>query len=89
MNALVSRPRIAGRFHSSFVMMLAEIATIAARERDLTTVALSGGTFNNAIVVEDLMTELERRGLRPLIHQSLPPGDGCLSLGQAMVAQTR
>ncbi len=88
-NALVARPRIAGRFHTSFVMMLAEIATIAARERDLTTVALSGGTFNNAIVVEELMTELERRGLRPLIHQSLPPGDGCLSLGQAMVAQAR
>ncbi|MCD6362351.1 MAG: carbamoyltransferase HypF, partial [Armatimonadetes bacterium] len=88
-NALVARERIAGRFHATFVMMLAEIASIAARERDLNLVALSGGTFQNAIIVEDLTAELERRGLRPLIHRSLPPGDGCLALGQAMVAQTR
>ncbi len=85
-NALIPRERIAGRFHTTFVMMLAEIASIAARERDLDLVALSGGTFNNVIVVEDLMDELQRRGLRPIMHQSLPPGDGCLALGQAMVA---
>ncbi|HUS79639.1 MAG TPA: carbamoyltransferase HypF [Armatimonadota bacterium] len=88
-NALVDRGRIAGRFHSAFVMMLAEIAAIAARERGLDPVALSGGTFQNRIVVEDLMDELERRGLRPLMHRSLPPGDGCLALGQAMVAHAR
>lgn len=86
-NALVARERIAGRFHSTFVAMLAEIATIAARERGLELVALSGGTFQNRIVVEELMAELQRRGLRPLMHQSLPPGDGCLALGQALVAQ--
>jgi len=71
------------------VAMLAEIATITGEERGLDLVALSGGTFQNAIVIEDLMAELERRGMRALMHRSLPPGDGCLALGQAMVAQTR
>ena len=35
------------------------------------------------------MDELERRNLRPIMHRATPPGDGCVSLGQAMVAQAR
>jgi len=81
--------RIAGRFHATFVAMLAEAAAQAAEQYDLELVALSGGTFQNRIVLEDLMTELERRKLRPIMHRATPPGDGCLSLGQAAVAQAR
>jgi len=80
---------IASRFHGTFIRMLAEAAERAARQHGLDLVALSGGTFQNAIVVEQLMPELERRNLRPLIHTAAPPGDGGLSLGQALVAHAR
>ncbi|MGD9497537.1 MAG: carbamoyltransferase HypF [Armatimonadota bacterium] len=81
--------RIAGRFHATFVTMLAETAARMAERTGIDLVALSGGTFLNRIVVEDLMNELERRRLRPIMHRATPPGDGCVSLGQAAVAQAR
>ncbi|MGC9320441.1 MAG: carbamoyltransferase HypF, partial [Armatimonadota bacterium] len=80
---------IAGRFHLGFVQMLADAAERACRANDLELVALSGGTFQNRIVLEELMDELERRNLRPVMHRATPPGDGCLALGQAAVAQAR
>ncbi len=85
----MDRGRIAGRFHATFVAMLADAAERAANERGIELVALSGGTFQNRIVLEDLMSELEHRNLRPIIHRSTPPGDGCLALGQAAVALAR
>jgi len=89
LQAGASPAEVASRFHATFVKMLAEAAERAAREHRLKLVALSGGTFQNAIVVEQLTSELERKGLMPLMHQAVPPGDGGLSLGQAMVAQAR
>jgi len=35
------------------------------------------------------MDELERSNLRPIMHTATPPGDGCVALGQAAVAQAR
>ncbi len=85
----VARAEIAGRFHATFVAMLAEAARVTAAERGIDLIALSGGTFVNRIVLEDLMDELERRNLRPIMHTATPPGDGCVALGQAAVAQAR
>ena len=80
---------IAGRFHASFVAMLAETAARMAQRTGIELVALSGGSFLNRIVIEDLMDELEQRELRPIMHRATPPGDGCVSLGQAVVALAR
>ena len=85
----VSQAELAAQFHASFVMMLADGAEEVARARGLDLIALSGGTFNNRIVLESLMDELERRELRAIMHLSTPPGDGCVALGQAAVAQAR
>ena len=84
-----TQARIAGRFHATFVAMLAEAAERMARRTGIELVALSGGTFLNRIIIEDLMDELERRELRPIMHRATPAGDGCVSLGQAVVAQAR
>ncbi len=84
-----TQARIAGRFHATFVAMLAETAARMAERTSIELVALSGGTFLNRIIIEDLMDELERRELRPIMHRATPSGDGCVSLGQAVVAQAR
>jgi len=50
------------------------------------TVALSGGVFMNSILNDLLIPRIEQAGVRPLIHRTTPPNDGCISFGQAVVA---
>ena len=45
---------------------------------------LSGGSLQNLILARWLKAELEARGLAPLSHTQVPPGDGGLALGQAV-----
>ena len=49
-------------------------------------VVLSGGVFQNRLLVSILVPELEKRGLNVRLHRKVPPNDGCISLGQAAVA---
>jgi len=46
-------------------------------------VALSGGSMQNRTLARELPDRLRGLGLSPLVHMALPPGDGCISLGQA------
>ena len=57
-----------------------------SQETSLTQVALGGGVFQNAYLVELLMQMLPERGLTPLVHSQAPPNDGGLALGQAVIA---
>jgi hydrogenase maturation protein HypF len=84
-----SAPRAAARFHNGLVRCL---AAACARLRDrtgLACVALSGGVFQNAVLLERAVTALERDGFRVLVHARVPPNDGGLSLGQLAVAAAR
>ena len=80
---------IAGLFHGGFTAMLAQAAQMACEREGLDSVALSGGTFANRLLVEALAQTLRDVGLQVLLHRALPPGDGCLSLGQAVIAHHR
>ncbi|HEV8424319.1 MAG TPA: carbamoyltransferase HypF [Actinomycetes bacterium] len=89
LEAGVAAPLIAARFHNGLAA-----ATIAACQalRDATgleTAALSGGVFQNLLLLERVTTGLERRGFRVLVHARVPPNDGGISLGQAAVAGAR
>ena len=69
-------------------------ATVAAcrslREATgLGTVALSGGVFQNLLLLERTVAGLEQAGFRALVHSRVPPNDGGISLGQAAVAAAR
>ena len=52
-------------------------------------IGLSGGVFMNRILNELLGQRLERSGITVLRHRVTPPGDGCIALGQAVVAGIR
>ncbi len=77
---------LAGLFHAGLAQMLRQAVLAACRAEGVHTVALSGGTFANRILVERMAKDLREDGLRVLLHRAVPPGDGCLSLGQAVVA---
>ncbi|WP_433425500.1 carbamoyltransferase HypF [Microtetraspora malaysiensis] len=55
----------------------------------LGTVALSGGVFQNGLLLSRVVGGLEERGFRVLTHRRVPPNDGGISLGQAAVAAAR
>ena len=80
---------IARRFHGGLSRMLAATAADLARDMGVTAVGLSGGCLNNAFLAGSLAADLREHGLTPLSHRNLPPGDGCISYGQALFGATR
>ena len=82
----VPAPVIAARFHNG-VAALIEAGCLAMRDRHgLGTVALSGGVFQNSLLLRGAVSRLEARGFGVLLHSRVPCNDGGISLGQAVVA---
>lgn len=77
---------LAARFHNWVVDMSADCADRVRALHGIDIVALSGGVFQNALLVERLIGALEHRGFRVLTHRTVPPNDGGISLGQVAVA---
>jgi hydrogenase maturation protein HypF len=78
---------IAAGFHYAVASM---IVTAATRARDSSNVAaLTGGVFQNALLMALARAALEREGFEVLTHRLVPPNDGGLALGQAFVAAHR
>jgi hydrogenase maturation protein HypF len=85
----VPREAVAARFHSG-VAGVVEAGCLLLRERHgLATVALSGGVFQNMLLLSQVVTQLEERGFEVLTHSRVPCNDGGISLGQAAVAAAR
>lgn len=76
--------RISRRFHLGLIHGLTDLATALAGKTGLRHVALSGGVMHNRTLSLELPAALAARGLVPLVHSQLPPGDACISLGQAV-----
>jgi hydrogenase maturation protein HypF len=76
----------AARFHAGLAASTVAVATEIASDRDLDTVALSGGVFQNARLTDLVATDLRAAGLRVLVHRLVPPNDGGISFGQAAIA---
>jgi len=76
---------IAVRFHNALANWIVEVAGQAG-VRD---VCLSGGVFQNGYLVERTAALLEGRGFRVWTHQRVPPNDGGIALGQAVLAAER
>jgi hydrogenase maturation protein HypF len=80
---------VSARFHNGLADATATAVTLAAQRRGLDTAVLSGGVFQNRLLLRRTAGALEQVGLRVLIPQALPPNDGGISYGQAAVAATR
>jgi hydrogenase maturation protein HypF len=85
----VEVPKIAARFHNSLVRLLAAACELVREQTGLETVALSGGVFQNALLLVRLQEQLTLRGFEVLSHRETPPNDGSISLGQVAVAAAR
>lgn len=66
------------------------IGQVCERERartSINTVALSGGVFQNATLLALAVEQLEAANFEVLWHVKVPPNDGGLALGQAVIAR--
>ena len=79
----VATPLIAARFHNALVEWIVDVAMQAK----LPQVVLSGGVFQNRYLTERVAVILESRGFAVYTHHQVPPNDGGIALGQAVMAR--
>jgi hydrogenase maturation protein HypF len=82
----VEAARIARRFHTTVVEVIAAVCARLRASTGLNVVVLSGGVFLNALLTAEAVARLEGDGFRVYRHRLVPPNDGGLSLGQLAIA---
>lgn len=82
----VATSLIAKRFHDGIITAILEIGQAGRMMYEIETLALSGGVFMNRYLSENVLRLLTREGFTVAVNRELPPGDGCISFGQAVVA---
>lgn len=82
----LSKEQIAARFHHGVAELLRRICGMEREKSGIELVGLTGGVFQNVLLLRLAQALLERDGFRVLTHRVTPPNDGGLSLGQAVVA---
>ena len=78
--------QLALHFHRRLAGMIVSACEKAREETGINTVALSGGVYQNKLLLDYSVTMLEERGFHVLRHHLLPTNDGGISLGQAVAA---
>ena len=73
---------VSGRFHAAMTEAIVAVAVRVGHG----TVALSGGCFQNRLLTETTARRLRDEGFTVLLHRRVPPNDGGISLGQAVIA---
>ena len=77
---------IARKFHNTVTDIIINISESVRKDTGIVRVALSGGVFQNSILLENVNLKLKERGFIPLMHQIVPSNDGGISLGQIVAA---
>ncbi len=82
----VPRSRISARFHNTVAAAIVETCRHIGQPR---RVSLSGGTFQNMMLLSAVTTGLRAAGFDVFLHARVPPNDGGIALGQAAIAAAR
>jgi hydrogenase maturation protein HypF len=77
---------VSARFHNALACASADACVALAEGHGLDTVVLSGGVFQNRLLLDRVRERLTAAGLRVLVPRRLPPNDGGIAYGQAAVA---
>jgi hydrogenase maturation protein HypF len=82
-----TRPSVISRkFHNTVIRLFSDLCHIVRKDTGIGSVALSGGVFQNDLLLSEMIPALEKRDFTVYTHQHVPTNDGGISLGQAMVA---
>ena len=83
----VEKEVIAAQFHHAVSHMIAEVCISARVETQVNVVGLTGGVFQNVLLLQLAQQELKKKGFQVLTHSVVPPNDGGIALGQAVIAR--
>jgi hydrogenase maturation protein HypF len=82
----VEKAEIAGRFHNTIVEVIVRISKIIRKQSGLDKVVLSGGSFQNRILLEKTEQKLKENNFAVYSHSAIPSNDGGIALGQLAIA---
>jgi hydrogenase maturation protein HypF len=80
-------PEISGRFHSTVAHAIRRVVSLLSKDTGIKDVVLSGGCFQNRLLVGLVLPLLRASGLRCFTHGQAPCNDGGIALGQAIMGQ--
>ncbi len=78
---------IGSRFHRTLCNMLSTMVKQLRREHNINTIVVSGGVFQNQILFESLIEQLEKDNFLVFCHEKVPSNDGGIALGQALIGR--
>ncbi len=79
----------AGRFHLTLAHAVLDVAQRIRKAEGLNRVCLSGGSWQNFLLLRNSLELLRREGFEVYLHALVPANDGGISLGQAAIANSR
>ena len=82
----VGTPVISARFHNGLALMVRSVCELIRDQRGLNEVALSGGVWQNVTLLSKTLAQLHEAGFTVYVHRLVPPNDGGIALGQAVIA---
>ncbi len=77
---------ISAKFHNAIIQLGVEASMLLRKESGIDTVAISGGVWQNKLLVKKTIPALEKAGFKPLWHHQVPTNDGGVALGQLVSA---
>lgn len=78
--------QIAARFHNTLSIIVTQISALISAETGISEVILSGGVWQNRVLLHKTIPSLLENGLKVYFHQLVPCNDGGIALGQAAIA---
>ncbi|MBE9259804.1 carbamoyltransferase HypF, partial [Dolichospermum sp. LEGE 00246] len=85
----ISSSEIAAKFHKSLAITVVTMVKQLRQEQEFHQVVLTGGVFQNRILLQQVKKRLEKLEINVLTHSILPTNDGGLSLGQSVIAAAK
>jgi len=80
---------ISAMFHNTVAAVIVQVCETLRRSDGLNRVCLSGGTFQNMYLLTRAVANLRAMGFDVFLHARVPPNDGGISLGQAVIGDYR
>jgi hydrogenase maturation protein HypF len=82
----IAPPVIATRFHNTIAKMIVNVCQLISQNTGIKETALSGGVFQNRLLLKKSIAGLESAGFKVYTHHQVPCNDGGISLGQVVIA---
>ena len=86
LNNKVDKSVIAKKFHNTIIRSSVDLAVLLREKFNINIICLSGGVFQNEILLSGISKELKSRGFKVFTHKNIPCNDSGISLGQLIIA---